>query len=322
MRKLLWAGVLLGTLGLICLFGVAIIDATGEAVYPIQALQPEQPRFRIGVLGDSQKGLSNLRDITSRVLREDVSLLLHTGDLVSNNDEGHYRLARRALTRGGAKVMPFVAPGNHDVKGGDARFRVWCGDPEKTLLFSGVAVVLLDNATGGPPDLNRVEARISAVGPHRRLILAMHQPPFDAEGQAKPEFSGFLAWLETSKVDYLLCGHVHAYLKKKVGSTTVIVNGVGGDYDSWQTGQPVYATLLDIDDASISDRRVELEPVHELWENVEHLAIGHVAEAYRRHPFWCWLGTVVLVKLVVLGWVRLLRRRTETQSQNVTNRLL
>lgn len=308
MRTLIWAGVLPGSLALAFLFLAALVDASGEATYPIQPLQSEQPRFRIGVLGDSQKGLASLRDITGRLLREDIALLLHTGDLVSNNDEGHYRLARRALTRGGAQVMPYVAPGNHDVKGGDARFRTWCGEPEKSLLFSGVAVVLIDNAMGGPPDLKRVEARIAAASPHRRVILAMHQPPFDAEGNPKPEFAGFLGWLEGSKVDYLLCGHVHAYLKKKVGATTVIVNGVGGDYDSWQTGQPVYATVLDVDAASIGDRRIEIEPVHEVWENVEHLAIGHVAEAYRRHPFACWLGTLLLAGGVGWGWVRLARR--------------
>ena len=42
--------------------------------------------------------------------------------------------------------------------------------------------------------------------------------------------------------------------------------------------------------------------------DVEHLAIGHVAEAYRQKPLWCWLGTVLLAGMVGWGWVRLSRR--------------
>jgi hypothetical protein len=180
---------------------------------------------------------------------------------------------------------------------------------EKSFTRQGVAIVVLNNAFGRPPpDPKHVEERIAAAGPHQAVILAMHQPPFDLEGKAKPEYDAFLAWLEKSKVAYLLCGHVHAYLKKKVGDTTVIINGVGGDYDKWQLDQKVYATILDIDGTKITDRRIELEPAHEVWENVEHLAIGHVAEAYRQKPVLCWLGTLLLMGAVGWGWVRLLRR--------------
>ena len=115
--------------------------------------------------------------------------------------------------------------------------------------------------------------------------------------------------MEKSGVAYLLCGHEYGYLKKKVGETTVIINGVGGDYDKWQLDQKVYATILEVDGSKITDRTIEIEPVHEIWENIEHLAIGHVAEAYGRKPFLCWSATVLLAGAVAWGWIRLLRRR-------------
>jgi 3',5'-cyclic AMP phosphodiesterase CpdA len=145
-----------------------------------------------------------------------------------------------------------------------------------------------------------VEERIAAAGPHQAVVLAMHQPPFDLQGQPKPGYAAFLTWLEKSKVDYLLCGHVHGYIRKQVGNTTVIINGVGGDYDKWQLDQKVFATILEIDGSKISDRAIQLEPVHEIWENIEHFAIGHVAEGYRGHPLLCWGGTLLLVGGV--GW--------------------
>jgi predicted phosphodiesterase len=309
-RKLQWAGVLLGTLLLLFLAFLGAVDRLENAAELPKPSLPQGSRFRIGVLGDAQKGLANFRNITLATLQQGVGLIIQTGDLVSSNDEGHYRLARRYRVRGGASEIPFVvAPGNHDLKGDPSRFDRWLGPIESSTVDGDVAVVTLNNAFGAPPDLKHVEARIAAAGPHKTVILAMHVPPFDVQGTPRPEFAGFLAWLEKSKVAYLLCGHVHTYMKKKVGETTVIINGVGGDYDSWQLGQKVYATILDVDGSRITDRTIEIEPVHEIWENVEHLAIGHVAEAYRQHPWVCWGATLLLFGGVGWGWSKLLRRR-------------
>jgi 3',5'-cyclic AMP phosphodiesterase CpdA len=310
MRKLQWAGVIGGSIFLAFMAFMAVRECVGNPSWNHAFTEePDHSRFSVGVLGDAQKGLANLRNITAAVLRERVSLLLQTGDLVSNNDEGHYRLARRYLLNGAADGLPYVAPGNHDLKGGPERFRAFCGDLEKSFTRRDIAFVLLNNAFGNPiPDPKHIEERIAEAGPHKAVVLAMHQPPFDLKGDSVPGYEAFLAWLEKSKVAYLLCGHVHAYLKKKVGDTTVIINGVGGDYDKWQLDQKVYATILDIDGTKITDRRIELEPAHEVWENVEHLAIGHVAEAYRQKPVLCWLGTLLLMGAVGWGWVRLLRR--------------
>jgi 3',5'-cyclic AMP phosphodiesterase CpdA len=301
----LWGTTLLGFLA-----ALGIIDhhvALSEA--PLPPSCHSGVIRRVGVLGDAQKGLANLRNITRQVLKEDVSFLLQTGDLVANNDIGHYRLAQRYLKKGGATSIPYVTPGNHDLKGGAELFRAFCGDLERSFADQNVALVLLNNAVGNPvPDPRHVEERIAAAGPHNAVVLAMHQPPFDVQGNPIPEYAAFLAWLEKSKVAYLICGHVHAYLRKQVGNTTVIINGVGGDYDKWQLDQKVYATILDVDGARITDRRIELEPVHEVWENMEHLAVGHVVEAFRRKPVLCWLGTLVLAAGVGWGWARLLGR--------------
>lgn len=318
MRKLLGGGVLLGSLALLFLGLCGLLDPTRPLRSPwlpspsnsgyVDDSPP--PTWKIGVLGDSQKGLANLRNITRKVVDEDVHRIIHTGDFVADNDDGHYYLAYRYMLRAGVDeaTWPLVAPGNHDLKGGAERFQKWF-PLERVLLRYGVAFVILDNAFGRPPpDPKRVQKLIDEAGSHKALVLAMHQPPIDLDGNPKPEYAEFLAWLEKSKVSYLLCGHLHGYTKKKVGDTTVIINGVGGDYDKWQLDQKVYATILEIEGSKIRDRRIETEPAHELWENIEHFAIGHVAEAYVRHPILCWAGTLLLIGGVGAGWVRLLRR--------------
>jgi 3',5'-cyclic AMP phosphodiesterase CpdA len=300
-RKLLWTGAIAGTLALLFLVSVGLVHLLFLVSELPGPTDPPPKEFRVGVLGDAQKGLANLRNITNALLRERVRFLLQTGDLVSDNDEGHYRLARRYLERGGWDAWPVMTPGNHDLKGGDERFQRLVGSLERSFTLDGVAFVLVNNAHANPiPTPAHLEERIAAAGPHRAVVLAMHQPPFDVQGQPKPQYAEFLAWLEKSKVDYLLCGHVHGYIKKKVGNATVIINGVGGDYDKWQLDQKVYATILEIDGSTLTDRRIELEPAHEIWENVEHLAIGHIGEAYRQKPFLCWGGTFLLV--LGVGW--------------------
>ncbi len=301
MKKALWAVVVAGglvLLGLGFLGCVEWADAAAAMSPEIATIDyfgtPPFPPFRAGILGDAQKGLANLSRIAAAVQREHVAIMIQTGDLVARNDEGHYRLAMRYLSKGGLGRLPFVVPGNHDIKGGEGLFRRYLGDLERSYTVGNVAFVLLNNASGGPPDPKHVEERIAAAGVHQAVVLAMHQAPFDAQGTPKPGYEGFLAWLEKSQVAYLLCGHEHGYLKKKVGGTTVVINGVGGDYDTWQLDQKVYATILEVNGTSISDRSIELEPVHEAWENVEHFAVGHFAEAYRRRPLPCWGGTLLL----------------------------
>ena len=301
MKKALWAVVTLGGLVLLGLGFLGFVE-WGDA---IAALPPESPGlpvpgrppfppFAVGVLGDAQKGLANLSRIAAAVQHENVAFMIQTGDLVARNDNGHYRLATRYLSKGGVKKLPFVAPGNHDLKGGPDLFRHYLGDLERSFTAGQVAFVLLNNASGIPPEQKHLEERIAAAGAHQAVVLAMHQAPFDAQGNPKPGYEAFLAWLEKSHVAYLLCGHEHGYLRKKVGDTTVVINGVGGDYDTWQLDQKVYATILEVNGTSISDRSIELEPAHEVWENIEHLAVGHVAEGYRRRPFLCWGGTLLL----------------------------
>ena len=105
----------------------------------------------------------------------------------------------------------------------------------------------------------------------------MHVPPFDARGEVVPEYRPFLAWLErTPRVKYVLSGHVHAYVRRSVGTAVVIANGVGGDYDSWQHDQKVHATILEVDGTSVVDRPIVLDPAHGLRENLEHLAVAHL----------------------------------------------
>jgi 3',5'-cyclic AMP phosphodiesterase CpdA len=263
-----------------------------------RVVQPPREQYRVGVLGDGQKGLANLANIIRAVKAEGVDFILQTGDLVSTNDEGHYRLAALTLRRADLRVPLYVVPGNHDLKGGSERFEREIGPLEVQFPWARVTYVIVNNASGDPPDLGRLDEILGKVEARHAVVLAMHVPPFDLQGEVQKGYEPFVAWLGKSRVKYLLCGHVHGYFKKVVGGTTVIVNGVGGDYDRWQFDQKVYATILEVDGTTITDRAIELPPEHGFQENLEHLAIGHVVEAYRRRPLLVWGATFLVAALV------------------------
>jgi hypothetical protein len=314
-KKALWAvvipGGLLLLLELVC--GLLWLFRGNPAALPKNPL-PSSPTYKVAVLGDVQKGLANFSNMLERVRQEHASLILQTGDLVAENDPGHYRLVKLAVERSGVGIPFYVTPGNHDLKGHPELFEHEIGPLEQSFVAGDVAFILIQNAWGTPPDVNRLEERIASAGPHGAVVLAMHQSPFDAHGDAKPAYASFLHWLEKSGVAYLFTGHEHAYLRKTVGSTVVIVNGVGGDFDSWQLDQKVYATLLEVDGARITDRVLERAPEHGILENLDHLALGHWAEAYRRHPVVGWGGTLLLAAGVAWALRRIFSNREPFKS--------
>ncbi len=303
MRKAAWATA--ASSGLV-LLGLAVCGAVNLAVggRPMPArVRNDQPlsdsgtRFKVAVLGDSQKGLANLSNLLRRVKEEKADLILHTGDLVSTNDEGHYRLVALYLERAGIDVPMVVVPGNHDLKGDAERFRREIGPLETSFVRGPVTFLTVDNSSGRPPDVKRLGTLVDAIPPGGVAVLAMHVPPFDVGGNPLPAYESFLEWLGKSRVKVLLSGHIHDYVRREIGGTIAIANGVGGDYESWQLKQKVYATILEVDGAAIRDRVIELPPEHGVAENLEHFAVGHVAQAYRAQPFLAWAGTILLAIL-------------------------
>lgn len=293
MKKAAWVGGVAAALGAAFL---AVCGAVGLAVgsprMPFTEWTPPTGPYRVAVLGDTQKGLTNLLRLMDALRAEAPALYLHTGDLVSDNDDGHYRLAAHTLARSGGPYPFLVAPGNHDVKGDPSRFERWVGPRERVAVAGRVAFVVVDNSSGTPPDTARLDGLLA---PHEAAVVLMHIPPFDKDGRVFPEYRGFLEWLErTPRVKYVLSGHVHAYVRRPVGSAVVIANGVGGDYESWQHDQKVHATILEIDGTSITDRPVVIAPSHGLRENLEHLAMAHVP------PWLAWGGALGLGAVVWL----------------------
>lgn len=287
---------LVGLLGLCGAIDVAVGDprpACLDGSFPSEA----HPH-RIAVLGDTQKGITGFRNLLARLREESPGRMIHTGDLVSDNDPGHYRLARWALERSGISVPLDVVPGNHDLKGDPERFRKELR--ELTSIRTERYALVGIEAAFGPPDVHALEERLRR---HRDvpILLFMHIPPFDPASESFRPVPGFEATVELIRkypVRYVFSGHIHQYRRIENNGTVYIANGIGGDYDSWQLDQKVCATIVEFADGKFWDRKVEVAAAHGVVDNVVHLALGHVGELYRRRPGAAWGATVLLL----MGW--------------------
>jgi predicted phosphodiesterase len=281
-RRLAWTGAILGVLAtsfLGLLLGIRTL--TTDVPWPPSAWSPPTGPYKVAVLGDIQKGLTNGKNLVEEVRKAGATLTLQTGDLVSENDDAHYRLAARCLQKLSGSFC--IVPGNHDIKGSPERFLKAFGRLEFDLQAGPVAFVGLNRAFGEAIDIPRLEARTAGK---EAVVLLFHVPTSDP---------AFLAWLEKSpRVKYVFNGHRHEYSETRVGSTTVIVNGIGGDYDSWQLDQNVRAVILEIEGTSIRHSTLTLPPAHGLWDNLEHAALGHLGA-------WAWPLEAGLLACAVLA---------------------
>jgi hypothetical protein len=318
MRRLLWtawvAGLLFFLTVLACLViaGKALIGLGPRYANNELTLSPAPKRdfdeARIIVLGDTQKGIAAFGELIRQAKVTELDLVVHTGDLVSRADEGHYELAGLYVRRSLEYSKMVVTPGNHDIKGDEGLFQSHIGARQFAFHWGPVDIVIVDNATG-PPDVAAVEMML--VQSTVPVLLFMHVPPIEAPAatyKPKPAYESFLKMIRKYPVVYVFTGHAHGYSRVEHDGVIFISNGVGGDSESWQFDQKAHLTIVEATRKGIVARELAIDPVFSLWANVEHLAIGHVREIVHRRA-WGIPGLVILLLLLILGFRKLRKKK-------------
>lgn len=319
MKRLLWTAWWAGFAFVLCILGclpLAFFARIGVRIHGNGNLPPlrTEGKTTIAVFGDTQKGLAAFAVLAERAKTEGIDLAVHTGDLVSHADQGHYDLAGSWVRRADLHVPFIVAPGNHDIKGGEGLFEGRIGPRQFAIRWGPVDIVVVDNAVA-PPNEAAVEGLLAAAkGP---ILVFMHVPPNEAGAKTftpKPPYTRFLEMIRKRPVRYVFTGHAHGYTRIEDGGIVFISNGLGGDSDSWQFDQKAYLTIVEADSKSIKDRSIVIEPVIGVWANIEHLAIGHVGEIVLRRA-WGPPALLLLIFAVALVF-RMLRKNTRKDTKN------
>lgn len=303
-----WAGFLVALVVVACVAWAAWAQPVHTRFGNTNLPDNRPATTKIAVFGDSQKGIAGFAALAEMAKAVGIDLAIHTGDLVSHADVGHYDLATRWVQRARLGVPFVVTPGNHDIKGGGGLFEERIGPRQFAFRWGPVDIVVVDNAVA-PPGEAAVERLLKAAkGP---ILLFMHVPPIDTAKSAftpTPFCNCFVEMIHKYPVRYVFSGHAHAYTRIEHGGVVYISNGVGGDSDSWQFDQKAYLTIVEADGKTLKDSSIVIEPVIGIWANIEHLAIGHVGQIVLRRP-WGPPALLLLIIALFLGFRRLRRKK-------------
>jgi len=239
----------------LCCFGAAIlilaaqlswsllIAETPAAILPPagEVIEGTAP-FTFAVVGDSQGHMGIFEDILARIKAEDVSFILHMGDLVSRDDARQFDWVLHELHEQMLTVPFCPVPGNHDTD--------WANEDtkERYLFYSGSfgprrywfawanALFVAFDTSGercSAEDLAWLDRTLSRLrGGYEACFVYTHVPPRDPRpGKSHALEAGaedLMRVLKTHNVTAVFAGHIHSYLQDDIGGIPVYISGGAG----------------------------------------------------------------------------------------------
>lgn len=213
--------------------------------------------FTFIVYGDSREIAGDEKDaLTTQIIKENPSFILHTGDMVSHG-EGHqwkiFDMFDGKIIRRGISFYP--ALGNHEYH---TRKKSYPADPEKQLRhyfdrfkyikkrrwysfkYGNSLFLILDSNTDYSPKSHQYKWLMEKLKKETStfLFITFHHPPYTKSNVYKMRRSKsekFLAEIFESykaktlaKTDIVFSGHAHNYERYKYSGINYIVTGGGG----------------------------------------------------------------------------------------------
>lgn len=229
--------------------------------------------MKIGVLGDIHGNSLALTAVLERARLEHVERLLITGDLV-----GYYFAAAEVLRMLSAWDA-VIARGNHEDMLAAAR-----ADPSR---FASIGKAYGSSLALALEELSEAELDMLCNLPHpvplelgHLRVLLCHGAPWDNDQYVYPDADeSLLTRCAIHGYDFVVMGHTHYPLLRKVGAVTLLNPGSVGQPRNRQPG--AQWAVLDTDTSTVSLRN-------------EHYDFTRVAaEARARHPELPYLAEVL-----------------------------
>ena len=220
--------------------------------------------FTFAVGGDSRSGLDVYRQVLSSVMADGSEFLINTGDLVNKSTTEQWDAFQQTMA---GFTLPFYpVPGNHDGTGDEnlEGYLRYSGAPAAHYSFDRglVHFTLADSHSGGisAGELAWLREDLSATSKPVKIVV-LHHPPFDPDGTDHIMAYGneqFMALMVEQKVDYVLAGHIHAFVQgERDGVAYVITGGAGASL--YTTGHPqAFHHYLRI---RVQGEKVTIEPI-------------------------------------------------------------
>ena len=257
--------------------GAIRVQAALEGPPPVlppagEVLQGEAP-FRFAMIGDSRGNTCVFEAILERIAADDVSFVLHGGDIVQSYSRAQFQWVLHELAEEELGVPMCFVPGNHDIDDGAdeaRRYRFYTasfGPRRYWFSYADSLFVAFDNATERCTEedlawLDRTLGRLR--DDYKSCFVFMHLPPRDprpGHNHALQPDTGadeLIQLLAEHDVTAVLASHIHSYAEDEVAGIPVFITGGGGAELEEPDDRHHYLLCTVGDDGALSVEKVDV----------------------------------------------------------------
>lgn len=220
--------------------------------------------FSFVVLGDNRDGNNIFEKLLIKInnIEPKPLFIINTGDLVSKGKFSEYENFLKLIEK--SEIPILTVPGNHDYIGEGEKFYLQIfGEPDYYFDLGGCRFIILDNARGILTDeqLKWVEKLLKT---NLIKFVFIHMPPNYGVWKVhcfQIKSKEFMELMEKYKVDYVFCGHIHAYHTEEVNGVKYVITGGAGAplYKFPGMGAFHHAVKIKVSKGEIKDELILLE---------------------------------------------------------------
>lgn len=285
--------------------------------------------FTFLVMGDVKRGMATFEELLEIMEADRPDFAVILGDFVPHpHDISHQVFALDAGEYGDTFPM-FVVPGNHDISEypGDGPFTMedfehTYGASQFHFVKGPYLFIFLNNI----PIFNRNSSYLDyledvlskAPGTIKNTIVFMHIPPVEPVDNHAVTDARFMEIVGKYGVDYVFCGHHHAYVKVKRGPTTIIISGGGGDRLRGMHGGFHHSVRVMCDDGDISETVICVKRYTETFEQIEYNLAYYIWPLISGTPLSMGLSFAIVATSVVLLTL-LIRQNSELRRRPIAS---
>jgi len=225
------------------LIWVALVGEPPPPVLPPagEVIEGSAP-FRFAVVGDSRGNQEVFEEILARIRGDDVSFILHTGDIVDHCNHRNFEWVLHELAEEDFTVPFCAVPGNHDIEPEAPNLRARCrlyarafGPRRYWFAYANALFVAFDDSTErcSEEDLRWLDRTLSRFRKrYDACFVYMHVPPRDPRPWGNHSLNAgadeLIKILQRHEVGAVFASHIHSYAQDEVAGVPVFISGGAG----------------------------------------------------------------------------------------------
>ncbi len=296
--------------------------------------------FTFWVAGDPHKD-DYLRILyPDQVKPQHPSFGIVLGDIVVHPLKEQHQFFWHTCRQWGIETPMLLVLGNHDVAEGDPsgvpdgapepfylrQFEDAYGPADFSFTYGGCLFIVLNDVLGGEAYVDFLKEVLEKESADARMIFVFCHIPIRTEHpliQSKIiDVPGFTDLVKKYRIDYVISGHYHSYVRKTLSGTTYLISGGGTGLTERKSIFLSHGVFFDVDPAS----RTVSERIMVVYDGVPRTILFHlnrfavleVTPFIKSHPLLgasCYVGNLLLLLLFLIPTVgRLKNKKTGKTS--------